>query len=189
MNRITITNNEYWTEFSTLINGRFNEAAYWYSAKAIYTYKGFSIVFDEYRGVTRVYCRFAYAHPIELRIDRASFVNKIANVFNGKLIKTNDRKFDQRYVVHSSNRDIGSILNTIVRKLYIDLNIEGLFISTNKGIREEEVLFDGHYELALYINEAGVDYNYLMQIKGLFELLVDHLSSKYKVESVDFVDV
>lgn len=177
-------NNKYWENFSQFIGGEFHEAAYWYSAKTIINYKGFYIAFDGGEGVNRVYCWFSYNGKIELRIDKKSFINNVINLFIIRH-KTNDKRFDEKYFIHSPNQDIASILNATVRKMYIDLDIAELFISTGKAGSSEEVLFDNKYELIIYTKGIRLSYEYLKEVNVLFEHLLDSLSSRYSITPVN----
>ncbi|SEI92832.1 hypothetical protein SAMN04488018_10739 [Myroides marinus] len=181
---MAINNNEYWSEFSNFIGGGFHEAAYWYSAKTVINYNGFCITFDGFGESKKVYCRFSYGEKIALRIDKRSFINKLINLFISRQ-KTNDKRFDEQYLVHSPNQGITSILNSLVRRMYLDLDIAGLFISTGKAGSSEEVLFDNNYELIVYTKGIRSDYEYLKEVLVLFKHLVDNLSSRYNITPVN----
>jgi len=188
----TEKDNVYWKAFSDTIQAEFVERKYWYSPKAIYTYKGFSIVFDNYyftstvgtrsyeSFITRVYCKFNYPQSLKIRIEKASFLNRLINIFTCNLYRTLDAEFDRRYHVHATNPNTCVFLSPAIRRSLLDLNIEGLFIDTQDGIWGDP-LIGSQYEVAIYVESKRLEEHELIALKALFEAIIDSLCDKFYI--------
>lgn len=190
----TEKDNLYWKTFSDSINAQFMERKYWYSPKAIHLYKGFSVVFDNYffsstvgtrsyeSLLTRVYSKFTYPQSLKIRIEKASFLNRLVNLFHGNLYRTLDREFDRQYHVHTMNPNTCVFLLPEIRRSLLDLNIEGLFIDTQDGIWGEQ-LTDNEYEVAIYVEATQLKQSELVALKELFEGILDALCDKFQIRT------
>lgn len=188
----TEKDNLYWKAFSDTINAEFIERQYWHSPKAIHFYKGFEIVFDNYyftstigtrsyeSFITRVYCKFNYPQSLKIRIEKASFFNRLVNIFQGNLYRTLDREFDRHYHIHTLNPNTCVFLLPTIRQSLVDLNIEGLFIDTQDGIWGEQ-LTANQYEVAVYVEATRLSEQELLALKDLFECIVDALCDKFHI--------
>lgn len=189
----TEKDNLYWKAFSDAIKAEFVERKYWHSPKAIHVYKGFQVVFDNYyftstvgtksyeSFITRVYCKFSYPQSLKIRIEKASFLNRLVNIFQGNLYRTSDREFDRRYHVHTSNPNTCIFLLPAIRRSLVDLDIEGLFIDTQDGIWGEQ-LTANQYEVAVYVEATRLSEQELLALKDLFEHIIDALCDKFQIE-------
>lgn len=185
----TEENNEYWRKFSRLINSGFEERKYWHSAKALYDYKEFRIVFGNYAittvsgnfsledFVTRVYCRINSKEDISFKIVPKKFSNRILNLFNKKQVLS-DIEFCEKFIFISNNEKISRILTPPIFQLIQSVNVAEIGIGTNEGIWGDE-LESGAFELYIYLDEFYPDYKNLKLIKELFETILDKLKEAY----------
>ncbi|MBB1138130.1 hypothetical protein [Myroides sp. WP-1] len=190
----TEKDNLYWKAFSTSIDGSFVERSYWYSPKAIHTYKNFTIVFDNYcftsavntrsyeSFITRIYCKFKHHEPLKIRIEKASFLNRLINLFEGQLLKTKDSFFNKRYHIHAHKIESLAFLRPEIKKKIINLNIEGLFIDQQEGIWGEP-LIGNNYEIGIYVESTRLELGELLALKKLFEQIIDALCDTYAIQS------
>lgn len=188
----TEKDNLYWKAFSDTINAEFIARQYWHSPKAIHVYKGFKIVFDNYyftstvgtksyeSFITRVYCQFKYPQSLKIRIEKASFFNRLVNIFQGNLYRTLDREFDRHYHIHTLNPNTCVFLLPAIRQSLVELNIEGLFIDTQDGIWGEQ-LAANQYEVAVYVEATRLSEPELLALKALLECIVDALCDKFDI--------
>ncbi|MGL5277402.1 hypothetical protein [Myroides sp.] len=189
----TEQDNVYWRDFSLLINSNFEERKYWYSPKVIYSYKGFEITFDNYffskvsnhnriiSIVTRVYCKFIYPKRLKFRLEQASIINRLTNLFNGKLYKTSDLVFDRKYQVHSNNKDFIKLLNSHIRQSLLINTIDGFFIDNQEGIWGD-YLAENVYGITLYLNSQRLVNSELLELKKTFESIVDQLINQFLIK-------
>ncbi|WLD23659.1 hypothetical protein NU10_13270 [Flavobacterium dauae] len=114
----TEENNSYWRNFSRLINAGFKERRFWYSAQVTFNYKGYNIIFDHYthhvtsrKGtlesfVTRVYCKFKCDTKLQLKMEEATFANKLLNIFNFKKIQTAYSQLNSKFIITSTKENV-----------------------------------------------------------------------------------
>ncbi|MDM1044664.1 hypothetical protein HX004_06260 [Myroides sp. 1354] len=190
----TEKDNIYWKAFSTSIDGSFIERRYWHSPKVIYTYKDFSIVFDNHcftsavstrsyeSFITRIYCKFKHHKPIKIRIEKASFLNRLINLFQGHLLKTKNSIFNKQYQIHAPKMESLAFLRPEIQNKLIDLNIEGLFIDQQEGIWGEP-LIGNNFEIAIYVESTRLELSELLALKKLFEHIIDALCDTYAIQS------
>ena len=188
----TDKNDTYWKNFSKIINADFKGRKYWYSAQAIFNYKGFEIIFDHYTHytvsgsvslesfVTRICCRFQCNEKLFLKIEKASLMNKILNYFSNKKVETGNLTFDSKYVIVSNQRNINKLINNQIVIRIENCDLTQFYIDTKDGIWGKE-LEKNHYEIATFLNLYNAEYNDLLQIKALFEMIIDHLVLNYNI--------
>ncbi|HUH25201.1 MAG TPA: hypothetical protein VLY87_01115 [Flavobacterium sp.] len=192
----TEENNNYWRNFSQLINADFKERKFWYSAQATFNYKGYDMIFDHYthhaisgRGsvesfVTRVYCKFKCNMKLQLKMEEATFTNKFLNIFNFNKLQTDYPDLNSRFIITSTKESLFKIMNLSIVEKIKDSNVKQLYIGSHDGIWGQ-TLDKNHYELATYIDRYYVKEGELLKIKTLFEALIDELIKKCYIEPLN----
>lgn len=190
----TEENNKYWTDFSATINADFEERKYWHFAKAIYNYKGYNLVFDDYihytggratvgSYVTRIYCKFVCSKKIYLKLEKNSMLSKFLNLFSKNKVTSLNKILQLNYIVFSNEDNIDKILSKTLSDKLVSTKIENLFIDTKDGIWGDN-LQQNMYELATFKDVSKTDQNDLQKIKIVFEEIIDQLENYYYIKPI-----
>ncbi|MBW3519863.1 hypothetical protein [Flavobacterium sp. NKUCC04_CG] len=185
----------YWKNYSKFIQSDYMERSYWHSSKAVYDYKGYRIIFDHYTfhssvgiqsfesTVTRVYCQFESSKPMYLKICKATFLNRVLNIFNTSQFRIVDTRFNRMYQVFLNRGVSPAALNRSTTNKIMDLNVVELIIDNNDGIWGT-ALGKNIYELATYIDKDDLEFSVLNDIKALFEEIIDSLAINNQIKPV-----
>ncbi len=185
----------YWKNYSKFIKSDYVERSYWHSSKAVYDYKGYSIIFDHYTfhssvgiqsfesTVTRVYCHFESSKPMYLKICKATFLNKTLNILNTKRFKTQNQRFNCKYLIFLNRGVSLAALNRSITNKIMDLAVVELIIDSNDGIWGT-ALGKNIFELATYIDKDELAFSVLDDIKALFEEIIDSLAINNHIKPI-----
>lgn len=190
----TKENNKYWTDFSAMINANFEERKYWHSAKSIYNYKGYNILFDHYihytegrvtvgSYVTGVYCKFVCDKKIYLKLEKNTMLSKFLNLFSENKITSLNQVLKSNYIIFCNDGNIDKILSKSISVKLISTKIKNLYIDTKDGIWGGN-LEKNVYELATYKDINKTDQNDLQNIKIVFEEIIDQLQNYYHTKPI-----
>ncbi|UMY65374.1 MULTISPECIES: hypothetical protein [unclassified Flavobacterium] len=183
-----------WRSFAKQITGTYIEGSYGRSDRVELPYRSWTIRFDHYTHhalaggasyestVTRICAEVMSRDGFRFHLHKQDVLSTLATFFGAQDLQVGDSDFDAYYVIKTNHeRKIRQLLTTEIRQGIRRLNLKNLQTSSQKGVWEDE-LPEGHFDLAIYLDETPTNMGCLLNI-GL--LLGDLLNRLYDMGAIE----
>lgn len=176
-----------WKLLADSENGVFFEGHHGNSDRVEFEYKSWIIILDNFThyatsggksfedSVTRIYCTIQSKDDFQFVLRKQNLLSDISSFFGSQDVLIGDESFDKSFVVKTNHeRKIKNLLEKYIRSEMLNLRLRNLQTTKQKGLWQE-TLPDKQYDLISYLDSEENELHYLMEIKKLFEKVLDQL--------------